>query len=63
MLKTKEKSDSGCLMRTGGILGSLAVAGVLSLFALGGFLQFGLSLSWLTGSKAKVSAEEVIRYR
>jgi hypothetical protein len=49
MSKSKREKASGCLIRAGGILGALSVAVVLSLFALCGYLHFGLSLTWLFG--------------
>jgi hypothetical protein len=52
MSKSKLEKSSGCLVRAGGTLGSLSVAGVLSLFALCGYLHFGLSLTWLLGLSA-----------
>jgi hypothetical protein len=52
MSKSKQKTAGGCLVRAGGILGALSVAVVLSLFALCGYLHFGLSLTWLFGLSA-----------
>ena len=49
MSKRRLEKASGCLIRAGGILGALSVAVVLSLFALCGYLHFGLSLTWLFG--------------
>jgi hypothetical protein len=49
MSKSKLEKAGGCLVRAGGILGALSVAVVLSLFALCGYLHFGLSLTWLFG--------------
>ena len=52
MSKTKTEKADGCLVRAGGTLGALSVAGVLSLFALCGYLHFGVSLTWLLGLSA-----------
>jgi hypothetical protein len=52
MARSKLEKAGGCLIRVGGILGALSVAGVLSLFALCGYLHFGLSLTWLFGLSA-----------
>jgi hypothetical protein len=52
MSKTKTERAGGCLVRAGGALGALSVAAVLSLFALCGYLHFGLSLTWLLGLSA-----------
>ena len=52
MSTSKMQKAGGCLVRAGGILGALSVAAVLSLFALCGYLHFGLSLTWLLGLSA-----------
>jgi hypothetical protein len=52
MSKTKQETASGCLIRAGSVVGALSGALVLSLFALCGYLHFGLSLTWLLGLSA-----------
>jgi hypothetical protein len=52
MSKTKMQKAGGGLVRAGGTFGAFTVAAVLSLFALCGYLHFGLSLTWLLGLSA-----------
>jgi hypothetical protein len=52
MSKTKMQKAGGCLVRAGGTFGAFTVAAVLSLFALCGYLHFGLPLTWLLGLSA-----------
>jgi hypothetical protein len=58
MSKSKLEKAGGCLIRAGGILGALSVAGVLSLFALCGYLHLRHTLAARHGGKLLVRVRE-----